>query len=113
MISQLCIDPATKLTSCSFQTLSALPHAAPLPSLPDWQFGTLQPPQQPIPFPADLEIRGALPDVDTDALITAIAGSQYVQEATGLGESDLLRRLEGAEWSADGAFRECESPCQS
>ncbi|EJF61134.1 hypothetical protein BD309DRAFT_947572 [Dichomitus squalens] len=94
------------VTGLAEKALSALPSAAPLPSLPDWQFGTLQPPQQPIPFPVDLEIRESLPDIDTDALVSAIAGSDYVQEATGLGLSDLLRRLDSAEWSADGAFRE-------
>lgn len=76
--------------------------------MPDWQFGTLQPPQQAIPFPADLAIGGPLPDIDTDALLNEIAGSQCVQEATGLGQADLLRRLDGAEWTADSAFRECK-----
>ncbi|KAI1795120.1 hypothetical protein LXA43DRAFT_65163 [Ganoderma leucocontextum] len=94
------------VTEIAQKALSALPPAAALPSLPDWQFGTLQPPQQSIPIPADLAICGPLPDIDTDALLNAIVESQCVQEATGLGQTDLLRRLDGAEWTADGAFRE-------
>ena len=92
----------------SLQALSALPTAAPLPSLPDWQFGTLQPQQQSIPFPADLHISSSLPDIDNDALLDALTGCQSVQDATGLGQSDLLRRLNGNEWSVDGAYKDCE-----
>ncbi|PIL37037.1 hypothetical protein GSI_00729 [Ganoderma sinense ZZ0214-1] len=94
------------VTEISQKALSALPPAAALPHLPDWQFGTLQPPQQAIPFPADLALSGPLPDIDTNTLLNAIADSQCVQEATGLGQADLLRRLDGAEWTANNAFRE-------
>ena len=90
------------------QALSALPSAASLPSLPDWQFGTLQAPQQPVSFPSNAQSSRTLPDIDTDALLDALTSCQSVQEATGLGQSDLLRRLSGADWSADSAFRECK-----
>ncbi|TFK78762.1 hypothetical protein K466DRAFT_668343 [Polyporus arcularius HHB13444] len=97
---------ASTVTEIAQRALSALPTAAPLPSLPDWQFGTLQPPQQSIPFPADLQITAPLPDIDNDTLLDALTACQSVQDATGLGQSDLLRRLNGHEWSADGAFRD-------
>ncbi|KAI0698551.1 hypothetical protein C8T65DRAFT_660552 [Cerioporus squamosus] len=97
---------APAVTELAQQALSVLPTAAPLPSMSDWQFGTLQPPQRPIPFPVDLQITSALPDIDNDALLDALTACQSVQEATGLGQPDLLRRLNGQDWSADGAFKD-------
>ncbi|OSC96810.1 hypothetical protein PYCCODRAFT_1399829 [Trametes coccinea BRFM310] len=87
------------------KSLSALPGASPLPNLPDWQFGSLQPPQHPTPLPSDLPLTEPLPDIDTDAILEALSSAPNVQEATGLGQQDLLRRL-GAEWSPDKAYKE-------
>ncbi|KAH9899994.1 hypothetical protein C8Q73DRAFT_681619 [Cubamyces lactineus] len=87
------------------KALSALPSSSSLPSLPDWQFGSLQPPQHPVPLPDGVQLDTALPDIDADAILEALSSAQNVQEATGLGQHDLLRRL-GADWSPDSAYRD-------
>ncbi|KAI9001445.1 hypothetical protein BD414DRAFT_474648, partial [Trametes punicea] len=85
--------------------LAALPPFSPLPSLPVWQFGSLQPTQQPIPLPSDAQFGEPLPDIDTDAVLDALSAAQNVQEATGLAQEDLLRRL-GSQWSPDSAYKD-------
>ncbi|CDO71328.1 hypothetical protein BN946_scf184908.g86 [Trametes cinnabarina] len=87
------------------ESLSMLPSASSLPDLPDWQFGSLLPPQHPTPLPSDLRLHGPLPDIDTDAMLEALSSAPNVQEATGLGQEDLLRRF-GADWSPDKAYKE-------
>ncbi|KAI0750655.1 hypothetical protein C8Q80DRAFT_1217629 [Daedaleopsis nitida] len=95
-----------EVTEAAEKALSALPSAAPLPGLRDSQFGTLQPPQPALAFPADSQTIGLLPDISSEALLDALAACQSVQEATGLGQADLYRRLSGSDWSPDSAFRE-------
>ncbi|KAI0677126.1 hypothetical protein C8Q78DRAFT_1087831 [Trametes maxima] len=87
------------------KALSALPPALSLPSLPDWQFGSLQPPQRPIPFPSDLQASNHFPDIDTNAILEALSSSESVQEATGFGKDDLLRRFI-ADWSPNSAYKD-------
>ncbi|KAH9918217.1 uncharacterized protein BXZ73DRAFT_92274 [Epithele typhae] len=94
------------VTQMAEKTLATLSPAPPLPSLPDWQFGTLPPPQRPVSFPADLKIAGASPDINSTSLLEALAACASVREATGLGQEDLLRRLDGSDWTAHGAFNE-------
>ncbi|KAI0638061.1 hypothetical protein C8Q77DRAFT_1089093 [Trametes polyzona] len=93
------------VTESAEKALSVLPPASPLPSPPDWQFGSLQPPQSPVPFPSDVQTSGPLPDIDSDAMLDALSSAQNVQEATGLGQQDLRRRL-GAGWSPDSAYKD-------
>ncbi|OJT13104.1 Protein EFR3 [Trametes pubescens] len=93
------------VTEIAEKVLSALPPSSPLPSPPDWQFGSLQPPQQPIPFPSDAQTSGPLPDIDSDAILEALSTAQNAQQATGLNQQELLRRLR-ADWSPDNAYKE-------
>ncbi|KAI0368151.1 hypothetical protein BV20DRAFT_948958 [Pilatotrama ljubarskyi] len=93
------------VTEIAEKALSALPHNSSLPSLPDWHFGSLQPPQHPIPFPSGGQTSEPIPDIDTDAMLEALASAPNVQEATGLGQQDLLRRL-GSQWTPDSAYKE-------
>ncbi|KAI0775921.1 hypothetical protein BD413DRAFT_255861 [Trametes elegans] len=87
------------------KSLSALAPSPSLPSLPEWHFGSLQPPQHPIPFPSGAETNSPLPDIDTGAMLEALSAAPAVQEATGLSQEDLLHRL-GAEWTPDGAYKD-------
>ncbi|KAI0650320.1 hypothetical protein C8Q79DRAFT_902424 [Trametes meyenii] len=87
------------------KALSALPPAPPFPSLPDWQFGSLQPPQSPVPFPSDVQTSTPLPDIDTKAILESLSSSVSVQEATGIGQEDLLRRF-SADWTPNSAYRD-------
>ncbi|KAI0921764.1 hypothetical protein AcV5_000732 [Taiwanofungus camphoratus] len=87
------------------ETISAIPQELTLPSLPDPHPRNLASPQEPIPFTSEASPTGPLPNVDTQALLTSVASSQTVQEATGLDEQALVRRLT-AHWTAASAFKE-------
>ncbi|OBZ70257.1 Protein EFR3 [Grifola frondosa] len=56
-------------------------------------------------FEADASIDGPLPSLDTEALIAALTSNQNVQDATGLDQQALSRRL-GISWTAESAFRD-------
>ncbi|KAI0832301.1 hypothetical protein BC628DRAFT_1308939 [Trametes gibbosa] len=93
------------VTESAEKVLSTLSPLSPLPSPPDWQFGSLQPPQQPAAFPSEGQTSGSVSDIDSHAMLEALASAQNVQEATGLGQPELLRRL-GTTWSPDSAYKE-------
>ncbi|KAH9853607.1 hypothetical protein C2E23DRAFT_728277 [Lenzites betulinus] len=93
------------VTESAEKVLSALSPSSPLPNPPDWQFGSLQPPQQPVPFPSEGTTNTPIPDIDSRAMLEALASAQNVQDATGLGQPELLRRM-GVSWSPDSAYKE-------
>ena len=64
-------------------------------------------------LPSSSQASGPLPEIDNVALLDALTVSSSIQEALGLGQPDLLRRLNRSDWSADNAFKECELPFPS
>ncbi|OCH92881.1 hypothetical protein OBBRIDRAFT_772486 [Obba rivulosa] len=76
-----------------------------LPGVPQVHPGTLQEPRVPIPLPSESADIGDLPEFSGGDFVRLLATSQNVQEATGLDEASLLRRML-TQWSAESAYRE-------
>ncbi|KAL6309605.1 hypothetical protein BKA93DRAFT_274079 [Sparassis latifolia] len=99
-----------KVWSCSEVVAMAEQHMSAvaelfLPSLPDMQPSTFELPRKPILFTSEASSSGTLTCLDTQALLIALASNPNVQEATGLDQQSLLRRL-AMPWTAESAFRE-------
>ncbi|KAG8692823.1 plasma membrane localization protein [Ceratobasidium sp. 395] len=97
--------------------LANLPMPSYLPDLPPPHEDLLHPPEIAVDWP-ELELpnfgessTSTKQFIDPETVLRALAANQHVQNLSGLGEDEILRRL-GAEWTVEIALKNCVESTQ-
>ncbi|KAL0949391.1 hypothetical protein HGRIS_009455 [Hohenbuehelia grisea] len=95
-----------ELSQLAEKVLSSVPQSADVPIASASPAASYRPSPEPSSFPNqyDAKTRQVCPAMDAEAALRAISVNKNVQEATGLDEQGLLRRL-SHQWTPDAALR--------